>query len=138
MKTTNLLALPLLLAALAGCSALHWSGQPQQVAGVTTGVRPDPARPVPREMEIKPFINNLPRTFEEYTKAAGLYLDLAGKYRREAASHEAMKKLYGDTDPAMAEHCENLSRQLSALADQCEAIGKEHEKKAEALKKLER
>lgn len=138
MKTTNLLALALVLAALPACSVLHWSGHPQQVAGVTSGVRPDPARPVPQEKEVKPFINNLPRTFEEYTKAAGLYLDLAGKYRREAASHKAMKQLYGDTDPAMAEHCENLSRQLSALADQCEQIGKAHEIKAEMLKKIKK
>ena len=135
MKTTYLLALALVLAALSGCSLLRWSGHPQQIAGVTSGVRPEPARPVPQEKEASPFINNLPRTFEEYTRAADLYLDLADKYKKEAASHQAMKKLYGDTDPAMAKHCGNLSRQLLDLAAQCEEIGRSHQKKAETLER---
>ncbi len=138
MKTRNPLILTVIIASLSGCSVLHWSGHPVQLTGITSGAGPNPARSAPPERETKPFINNLPRTSEEYTSAAGLYLDLAKKYRKEAASHQAMKKLYGDTDPVMAEHCENLSRQLAALADQCEEIGKAHEKKAEALKELKK
>ncbi len=138
MRTKDLITLAIIIAALSGCSALHWSGHPVQLTGITSGAGQNPSRSAPPARETKPFINNLPRTSEEYTSAAGLYLDLAEKYRKEAASHQAMKKLYGDTDPAMAEHCENLSRQLSALADQCEEIGKAHEKKAEALKKIKK
>ena len=135
MKNINILALAAVIAPLAGCLPVHWSGHPAHVANITSGVRPDPARPVPQEKEASPFINNLPLTFEEYTSAAGLYLDLADKYKKEAASHQAMKELYGDTDPAMAKHCENLSRQLLDLAAQCEEIGKSHQKKAETLER---
>lgn len=134
MKTMMFIALAVLLPALSGCSALHWSGHPTHVSFSGTG--PGPLQPTVPEKEVKPFIAKMPVTYEEYTQAARLYLDLAEKYRQEAASHQAMKRIYGDKDPEMAAHCDLLSRQLLDLAAQCEEIGKAHEKKAEALKIL--
>lgn len=137
MKRMKLAALLVFLAALPGCSLMHWSGHPTRISGIS-GVEPDPARPVAPAREVKPFIARMPMTYEDYTKAARLYLDLADKYRKEAASHSAMKRVYGDKDPVMAEHCDRLSRQLLVLAAQCEEIGKAHEKTAGTLKKAEK
>ena len=134
MKKLNIAALAVVMAALSGCSIMHWSGHPTRISGIS-GVEPDPARPVAPGKEAKPFILTMPLTYDDHTKAARLYLDLAGKYRREAASHGAMKQLYEGKDPAMAAHCDSLSRQLLELAAQCEEIGKAHEQKAGALKK---
>lgn len=134
MKRANILVLAGLAAALSGCSLMHWSGHPTRITGIS-GVEPDPARPVAPGQEVKPFIAKMPLTYEDYTKAARLYMDLAGKYRQEAASHGAMKLLYEGKDPAMAAHCDSLSRQLLVLAAQCEEMGKAHEAKAGTLKK---
>lgn len=133
MRTSRIIVAVFVLAALSGCSLMHWSGHPTRISGIS-GVEPDPARPVAPAKEVKPFIAKMPLTYADYTKAARLYLDLADKYRKEAASHDAMKQLYEGKDPEMAEHCGTLSRQLLVLAAQCEEIGKAHEKKAGTLK----
>ena len=134
MRRANIFVLAAVAAVLSGCSFVHWSGHPERINGITSGVGPDSTR-LPPEKQVKPFIAKMPVTYEDYDEAARLYLDLAGRYRREAASHSAMKQLYEGKDPAMAEHCDTLSRQLLELAAQCEEIGKAHEKKAEMLKK---
>lgn len=128
MKPASLLIPAAALLALAACAPLKWSGHPTRIN--LSGAQSNPARTLPQEKETAPFINNLPRTAAEHAEAAKLYLDLADKYRKEAASHSAMERLYRGADPVMAAHCVQLSRQLSLLAAQCEEMGKEHEKKA--------
>lgn len=120
-------------AALAACAPLRWSGHPTRITGFT-GLPPDPARPLPAaEKEPAPFISRLPLTREDYTQAAKRYFEEAGRYRKEASSHSALKALYGDKDPEMAGHCAGLALQLSTLADRCEEAGKALQKKAESL-----
>lgn len=121
------------VAALAGCSPLRWSNHPTRISGFT-GLRPDPARPLAAPPDgPAPFIARMPTTPEEYSQAARRYFDEAERYRKEAASHQAMKALYGGTDQEMAAHCDTLALELSTLADRCEQIGRMLQKKAAPL-----
>ncbi|UPT75447.1 MAG: hypothetical protein M0D55_07100 [Elusimicrobiota bacterium] len=139
---------------LPGCSAWRWSGHP---AGMTSasptragsgghdarshGV---PLHGAPGKLpsaisegaakDAAPFLAKVPRTTGEHGEAARAYLDKADQYRREAASHSAMKRLYGDKEPDMAAHCDRLIEQLSALAAQYEDMSILHERKADELK----
>ena len=126
------LALILALAALSGC-APRWSGHSTRID--LSGAQLNPARTLPPEKEPAPFLIKLPVTAGEHSEAANRYLDLAAKYRSDAAAHRAMKALYDGKDPAMSAHCDALTRQLSLLADQCEEIGKMYEEKAVQLGK---
>lgn len=133
MKSSRILVLAAVSTVLYGCSLVHWSGHPTRITGIS-GLEPDPARPAAPGKEAKPFIARMPVSYEDYTAAARLYLDLAGKYRQEAASHQEMQRRYEGKDPEMAGHCSGLALQLSDLAARCEEIGRALQIKADHLK----
>lgn len=140
---------------LMGCGSWRWSGHPAGQISASpprAGSGGHDARshglplhdapvkpPIPASAaaakDAAPFLAEVPRTPGEHMDASRSYLEKADKHRQEAASHSAMKNIYGIKDPDMTAHCDRLIEQLSALAAQYEDISILHAKKAEALKK---
>ncbi len=140
---------------LASCSSWQWSGHPAGQISASPpragsgghdarshglplhGAKEKPPFPVSSAaaMDAAPFLSEAPRTSGEHMEASRSYLDKADKHRQEAASHSAMKILYGEKDSDMTAHCDRLIEQLSVLAAQYEDISILQARKAAALKR---
>lgn len=129
---------------LTGCTSWRWSGHPAGFA-VSTGVPGRVSQEGRRQdrphglalhsgeedgAERSPLYN-IPDRPGPHTVNALLYAQRGDQYRQEAAAHRTMKQLY-DGDAEMTAHCDKLIKQLTALADEYQAISKLQEQKAEA------
>lgn len=140
MKSIHALVLAGMASVLAGCSAWRWSGHPKQVAepsGLPGRVTPGDHRSRTHGVglhspEGRSPVYNIPDKPGPHTVNALLYAQKADQFRQEAANHDAMKRLYAG-DAEMTAHCDALIKQLTALADEYQAISKLHEKRAEAV-----
>lgn len=139
MKSIGALAVIALATLLSGCAAWRWSGHPAGVAepsGVPGRVTPGDHRSRTHGVglhlpEGRSPVYNIPDKPGPHTVNALLYAQKADQFRQEAANHHAMRQLYAE-DAEMTAHCDKLIKQLTALADEYQAISKLHEERAEA------
>ena len=75
----------------------------------------------------------------DHTALAKYYRAKAASARADATSHESMARSYGGTKMAakdqMQAHCQKISQQEKATADEYEALAKLHEDEAKKLPK---
>lgn len=139
MKSVSAFALVVLATLLSGCASWQWSGHPAGVSepsGVPSRVTPGDHRSRSHGVglhspEGRSPVYNIPDKPGPHTVNALLYAQKADQFRQEAANHHAMKQLY-EGDAEMTAHCDKLIEQLTALADEYQAISNVHEKRAEA------
>lgn len=69
---------------------------------------------------------------------AMLYAEKAAQARREAELHEEAKRLFRESDPEMAAHCDRLARQLRLLAEDYDGAVALNRRNADARLELPR
>lgn len=76
------------------------------------------------------------KTPDDHLKLADYYDTEAAKMESMASMHDSMAKAYqygGKTMSPMANHCENISKELRESAEQYKALSSEHRKMAQEM-----